>query len=157
MKLRKVNEQDTEQIGRILKESYNISSVEEGKQAFLDELANNTQYIVAEEDNSIVGLVTWLTHGLPKHGLVELDRIAVLPKYRGNGISRDLFEELINDTKNYFAHNNSHLRKLFLMTHADNIRAQTFYKKMGMIHETTIPSHFYANKDEFVMSRYFSD
>jgi ribosomal protein S18 acetylase RimI-like enzyme len=155
MKLRKAKKQDAEQVGRILKESYNISTVEEGKEAFLEEIANNTRYIVAEEDNSIVGLVTWFTHGLPKHGLVELDRIAVLPEYRGNGISRYLFEELINDANKYLLKKNSTLRKLYLMTHADNVRAQTFYKKMGMTYEATLKEQFHPNVDEFVMSRFF--
>jgi ribosomal protein S18 acetylase RimI-like enzyme len=156
MKLRKACEQDAEQIGKILMESYNICSVEEGKHAFLEEIANNTRYIVAEDDGSrVVGLVTWFTHGLPKHGLVELDRIAVLPEYRRNGISRQLFEELIKDANDYLGKNNAALRKLFLMTHADNLKAQSFYQKMGMQHESTIPSHFYNGLDEFVMSMYF--
>ena len=46
-------------------------------------------------------------------------------------------------------------RKIFILTHADNKRAQAFYKKMGMKHETTLKSHYYKDKDEHVYSIFF--
>jgi ribosomal protein S18 acetylase RimI-like enzyme len=155
MKLRQAYPDDALKVARVLRESYNISSIEEGKQIFLDELAKNIRYIAAENNGIIMGLVSWFTHGLPKHGLVELDRIAVLPECRGKGISKTLFLMLVHEAECYYREHNSRLRKLFLMTHADNTRAQSFYQKMGMKHEATLPSHFYPEKDEFVMSVFF--
>jgi RimJ/RimL family protein N-acetyltransferase len=38
------------------------------------------------------------------------------------------------------------------MTHADNLRAQAFYRKMGLQAEATLKDHFYKGKDEIVMS-----
>ena len=43
--------------------------------------------------------MTWLVHGLPKHGLFELDRICILGKSRGKGIGKKLVNALIEDAK----------------------------------------------------------
>ena len=94
-------------------------------------------------------------HGLPKHQLCELDRIAVLPEYRGKGIARQLFNALIKDSKAFYKKNKSKLRKLYLLTHADNIRAHKFYEKLGFKHETTLKYHYYKDKDEYVYSTFF--
>ena len=47
------------------------------------------------------------------------------------------------------------LRKLYLLTHADNIRAHKFYGKLGFKHETTLKQHYYKDKDEYVYSMFF--
>ena len=94
-------------------------------------------------------------HGLPKHQLCELDRIAVLPEYRGKGVARQLFIALIKDAKQFYKKHKSKLRKLYLLTHADNIRAHKFYEKLGFKHETTLKQHYYKNKDEYVYSIFF--
>jgi ribosomal protein S18 acetylase RimI-like enzyme len=94
-------------------------------------------------------------HGLLKHELCELDRIAVLPECRGKGIAKELFNKLIEDAKAFYEKNNSKLRKLYLLTHADNIRAHKFYEKLGFKHETTLKEHYYKDKDEFVFSMFF--
>jgi [ribosomal protein S18]-alanine N-acetyltransferase len=155
MKLRKATIKDAKGIAEVLVKSYNISSIKEGISAFKNEVKKSHNYIVAEEDKHIIGVVTWLMHGLPKHQLCELDRIAVLPEYRGKGIAQKLFEALVNDAKEFYKKNNSKLRKLYILTHADNVRAQKFYEKLGFKHETTLKEHYYKNKDEFVYSRFF--
>ena len=94
-------------------------------------------------------------HGLPKHQLCELDRIAVLPEYRGKGIAQKLFNSMVKDAKVFYKKNKSKLRKLYLLTHADNTRAHKFYEKLGFKHETTLKQHYYKNKDECVYSRFF--
>ena len=94
-------------------------------------------------------------HGLPKHQLAELDRIAVLPEYKGKGVAQKLFNALVKDAKEFFKKHNSKLRKLYLLCHADNQRAHQFYEKMGFKHETTLKKHYYKNKDEFVFSIFF--
>ena len=49
----------------------------------------------------------------------------------------------------------SKLRKLYLLTHADNTRAHKFYEKLGFKHETTLKQHYYSDKDEFIYSLFF--
>ena len=120
--IRKAIEKDAKGIANVLVKSYNIKDLKEGISVFKNEIKKHHHYIVAEEKGKIIGIVTWLMHGLAKHQLCELDRIAVLPEYRGKGVARQLFNELIKDAKSFYRKNNSKLRKMYLLTHADNIR-----------------------------------
>jgi ribosomal protein S18 acetylase RimI-like enzyme len=164
MKFRKATLKDAKGIANVLVKSYNIK---EGVSVFKNEVKKSHNYIVVDTGKSsisgtnsvggrqIAGLVTWVTHGLPKHQLCELDRIAVLPGYRGQGLGKKLFDALVKDTKSYYKKHNSKLRKLYLLTHASNKGAHRFYEKLGMKHETTLKQHYYKNKDEFVYSMFF--
>ena len=155
MKIRKAALKDAKGIANVLMQSYNIKDLKEGIDTFKNEIKKQHHYIIAEENNKIIGVVTWLMHGLPKHQLCELDRIAVLPEYRGKGVSHKLFDALIKDAKSFYKKNKSKLRKLYLLTHADNVRAHKFYEKLGFKHETTLKQHYYKNKDEYVYSVFF--
>ena len=153
--IRKATIADNEQVALVLKESYNIDSIEEGKEIFENELGKGFHYIVAEVDGKIAGIVTWYVHGLPKHGLCELDRIAVLPDFKGKGIANKLFQGLIDESKKWYKKHKGKLRKLYLLSHYNNERAHKFYEKMGLKHETTLKDHYYKDKDERVYSMFF--
>ena len=155
MKIRKATLKDAKRIANVLIQSYNIEDLKEGINTFKNEIKRFHRYIVAEDNGKIVGIVTWAMHGLPKHQLCELDRIAVLPEYRGKGIAKELFHELVKDAKLFYEKHNSKLRKLYLLTHNDNQRAHKFYEKLGFKYETTLKDHYYKNKDEFVYSMFF--
>ena len=155
MKIRKAALKDAKGIANVLVQSYNIKDLKEGIDTFKNEIKKQHHYIIAEENNKIIGVVTWIIHGLPKHQLAELDRIAILPEYRGKGVAKKLFGALIKDAKSFYNKNNSKLRKLYLLTHADNIRAHKFYEKIGFKHETTLKEHYYKDKDEYVYSMFF--
>jgi ribosomal protein S18 acetylase RimI-like enzyme len=154
MEFREATKEDAEEIAAVLSECYNIDSVSEGKEVFFNELAKGYQYVVAV-DEKIIGLTTWQIHGLPKHMLCELDRIAVSKDYRGKGIAKELFDALCRFADTEYKKHGFRLRKLYLLTHADNSRAQTFYSKMGMEHEVTLKQHYYSDKDEWVFSKFF--
>ena len=155
MKFRKATSKDAKGIAKVLVESYNIKDVREGINVFKSETKKFHNYIVADDNGKVAGIVTLVFHGLPRHQLCELDRIAVLPKYRGKGVAKKLFDALVNDAKKYYKKNNSKLRKLYILTHADNKKAHKFYEKLGLKHETTLKEHYYKNKDEFVYSMFF--
>lgn len=155
MRIRKARLSDARGIANVLVQSYNIKDLKEGINAFTTEVKKLHNYIVAEEKGKIVGIVTWLMHGLPKHQLAELDRIAVLPEYRGKGVAKELFETMLKDIKSFYKKNKSRLRKLYVLSHYDNIRAHRFYEKLGFKHETTLKSHYYQDKDEYVFSMFF--
>ena len=155
MRIRKATIKDAKGIANVLVQSYNIKDLKEGIDVFKNETKKFHHYIVAEENKKIIGIVTWLMHGLPKHQLCELDRIAVLPEYRGKGVAGKLFDALIKDAKLFYKKNKSKLRKLYLLTHADNTRAHKFYEKLGFKHETTLKEHYYKGKDEYVYSVFF--
>ena len=155
MKTRKASLKDAKGIANVLVKSYNIKDIKEGISVFKNETKKFHHYIVAEDSGRIIGLVTWILHGLPKHQLCELDRIAVLPEYRGKGVAKQLFAALVKDADEFYKKSSSKLRKLYLLTHADNIRAQKFYEKLGFRHETTLKEHYYKGKDEYVYSIFF--
>ena len=155
MKYRKATLKDAKGIANVLIKSYNIKSEKEAIGIYKTELRKLHNYIVADDNGKIAGIVTWLIHGLPRHQLAELDRIAVLPEYMGKGVAQNLFKALIKDSKTFYKKNNTNLRKLYLLTHADNKRAHKFYEKIGFKHETTLKQHYYRNRDEYVFSIFF--
>ena len=155
MQFRKATPKDAKGIANVLAQSYNIKDVKEGISAFKEEVQKKYNYIVAVDKGKVIGLTTWQVHGLPKHQLCELDRIAVLPEYRGKGVSKKLFDALVKAAKAEYKKNKSKLRKLYLLTHASNIRAHKFYEKLGFKHETTLKSHYYKKEDEWVYSMFF--
>lgn len=155
MKIRRAKPADAKGIANVLVSSYNVKNLNEGINVFKSESAKQQVYIVAEDKGKIIGIATWIMHGLPKHQLAELDRIAVLPEYRGHGIAKPLFDALLKDAKEFYKKNKSKLRKMYILTHYDNARAHRFYEKLGFTHETTLKAHYYENKDEYVYSRFF--
>ncbi len=156
MRIRKASIKDSEGIAIVLKESYNIESIEEGRDVFYSERDKGINYIVAEDKGRIIGITTWLSHGLPKHGLIELDRIAVLPEYKGKGIGKGLFHGLIAEAKDDYAKKGCKLRKLYLLTHKSNTGAHKFYEKLGLMKEATLKKHYYDREDELVYSVFFN-
>jgi len=155
MKVRKATLKDAKGIAKVLVKSYNIKDIKEGINIFECEIKKSHNYIVSVKDGKIAGIISWVVHGLPKHRLCELDRIAVIPLYRGVGVSKILFNALIKDAKKYYKKHNQKLRKLYLLTHGDNIRAHKFYEKIGFEHESTLKEHYYKNRDEYVYSMFF--
>ncbi len=155
MKLRKATLMDKEEIAKLLFELLNVKDLEGAEQTFLRERGKGDIYIVAEEDGKLFGLVSWLTHGRPKHGLAELYHIVVSKESRGKGVGKKLFDYMVDDIKKEYEKKGSKLRKLFVLTRATNKDAHTFYERLGFKHETTLKEHFYKAKDEFVFSIFF--
>ena len=155
--IRNAKIEDIEGIANVLKESYNIDSIDEAKKVFREEIKKGHNYIVAEQLKTILGVVVWTVHDLPKHQLAELNRIAVLPEFRGKGVSRLLFNGLIKKSQEFYKENSSKLRKIYLLTHESNKRAHAFYEKIGFKHETTLKNHYYKGEDERIYSIFFDE
>ena len=153
--IRNATRSDSKNIAGVLLDFYNMDNTEEASHAFETELEKHYHYIVALENEKIIGLVTWLIHGLPKHGLFELDRICLLSESRGKGVGKKLVDALINDARLWYEDQGSRIRKLYLLTHEDNTSAHIFYEKVGFTHETTLTGHYYDDKDERVYSIFF--
>ena len=99
---RSATRKDVDQISSVMYDFYNMKDVKEASEAFISEIEKDFNYIVAVQNDVIIGLVTWLPHGLPKHGLFELDRICILSKTRGKGIGRGLIDKLIKDADRWY-------------------------------------------------------
>ena len=155
--IKEATHNDKSQIAEVLLDFYNMSDLNEAINAFLSELEKDFHYIVAVENGKIIGLVTWFMHGLPKHGLFELDRICILSASRGKGVGIMLVDRLVDDAREWYNKLDEDIRKLYLLTHEDNKNAHAFYEKIGFEHETTLKDHYYDNKDERVYSMFFID
>ena len=153
---RKATLKDVNQISSVLMDFYNMKDYKEASEAFKSEIEKDFNYIVAVQDDIIVGLVTWLPHGLPKHGLFELDRICLLSESRGKGVGRSLIDELIKDSGKWYKSMGENIRKLYLLTHENNVDAHSFYEKVGFDHETTLKDHYYIDQNERVYSKFFN-
>ena len=153
--LRKATYDDKDQVAKVLLDFYNMNDVDEAIQSFNNELDKDFHYIVAEEDGKIIGLVTWLMHGLPKHGLFELDRICILSEARGKGVGKKLVDKLIDNASKWYDKEGEKIRKLYLLTHEDNKNAHSFYEKVGFSHETTLKDHYYKDQNERVYVMFF--
>ena len=153
--LREASYDDKEQIADVLLDFYNMNDRDEAIKSFTTELEKDFHYLVAEEDGKIIGLVTWLMHGLPKHGLFELDRICILSDARGKGVGRKLVDKLILDARKWYDKEGESIRKLYLLTHEDNKNAHIFYEKVGFVHDATLKDHYYKNQDERVYVMFF--
>ena len=152
IKIRKAVLNDANEIANVLLDFYNMEDHEEAKKVFIDEQKKDFYYLLAVEDGRVLGLVTWVSHGLPKHGLFELDRICIMTNARGKGIGKKLVNELIDDAHHWYKKRNEEARKLYLLTHEDNKNAHTFYEKVGFVHEATLKSHYYNDQEERVYS-----
>ena len=153
--LREASYDDKEQIADVLLDFYNMNDRDEAIKSFTTELEKDFHYLVAEENRKIIGLVTWLMHGLPKHGLFELDRICILSDARGKGVGRKLVDKLILDARKWYDKEGESIRKLYLLTHEDNKNAHIFYEKVGFVHDATLKDHYYKNQDERVYVMFF--
>ena len=153
--IREATYHDKDQIAKVLLDFYNMKDADEAAQSFNNELDKDFHYIVAEEAGKIIGLVTWLMHGLPKHGLFELDRICILSEARGKGVGRKLVDKLIDNASKWYDKKGEKIRKLYLLTHEDNKNAHSFYEKVGFSHETTLKDHYYKDQDERVYVMFF--
>ena len=89
---RKAEHKDRDQIAGVLLDFYNMENAKEALRTFETEANKDFHYIVAMENEKIIGLVTWIMHGLPKHGLFELDRICLLSGSRGKGVGKNLID-----------------------------------------------------------------
>ena len=153
---RSATQKDVDQISSVLFDFYTMKDANETSEAFISEIEKDFHYIVAVQNDFIIGLVTWLSHGLPKHGLFELDRICILSKTRGKGIGKCLIDKLIKDADRWYKSMGERIRKLYLLTHEDNVDAHNFYEKVGFDHETTLKDHYYKYQNEHVYSKFFN-
>ena len=62
--IRSAKEKDAHQIANVLLDFYNMENKDEATKVFINEREKDFHYIVAIENNEILGLVTWLVHGL---------------------------------------------------------------------------------------------
>lgn len=153
VKFRKAKLSDAKQIGKILFDGYRISSIPEGIMVFKEEAKTGHNYLIAEDNRKIVGIIVWRRIGLMKHRLGKIMRFHVLPDYRG--IRQEMFESAVQALDKEYKKKKKNLRKLYVYLHSNNKEMTSFYKKAGLIQEARLKDHFYKGVDEVVFSMFF--
>lgn len=154
MRYRRAKLSDYEQIAEVLLKNYNIKTLREAKQVAKNEL-ELYNFFVAEDKGKITGIAGWKIHGLPKHKLAETVRVAVLPEYRGRGVARTLFKNIVQDAHKFYRTQGLKLRKIYAYAHSSNKLALKFFRRRGMIHEATLRDHYYKGENEYIFSMFF--
>ena len=110
---------------------WSLNTVKEGLESSLD------TWLVLEEEGNILGYCVFRVIA----GEGELLRIAVLPAYRGRGLSKKLMDRLVESSiKNG-------VKSLSLEVRESNDRAKNLYKTYGFTEEG-VRKHYYLNPCE---------
>jgi len=103
-------------------------------ESYLRSLAESSSdsFLVAIEENRVVGYVSALVHGKDAH----IASIAVLEDYRRRGIGRALMSELVNSLKL------RRIRTVSLEVRKSNTSAIRFYEGLGFERVGVMPSYY---------------
>lgn len=109
------------------------------------------QYFVAEKSpNEIVGYIQWSQKsGFRPEVVIELEQLAVLPEFHGNGIGTRLINESLQQLNRQFASRGATIKHILVTTRADNYAQQLYTKTLGAEVEVTIRDLYSA--DEVLM------
>ncbi|HCD43808.1 MAG TPA: ribosomal-protein-alanine N-acetyltransferase [Lachnoclostridium sp.] len=110
---------------------WSLKSVKEGLESSLD------TWLVLEEEGQVLGYCVFRIIA----GEGELLRIAVLPAYRGRGLSKKLMDRLVESSRE------NGVKSLSLEVRESNKRARNLYRSYGF-EEETIRKNYYLNPFE---------
>ena len=154
MKYRKAKKKDAKKIAKLLSICFNITSLKEGREAFLRENQKDI-FIVAEKNGKFYGFISWDMHGLPKHQLVKIERICVLAGPNRDNVADGLLTAAIQSADKHFKKMKLKLRKIYATIHSSNTKLRNFYKRKGFLEEAKLKDHYYKGVDDFVLSMFF--
>jgi len=145
---------DTEGIVNLLHERFNIESKEEAKKVYLYEKKRD-KFLLAVDNNKVIGFISWTIAGEPRHELVRIRRLAILPVQNKEEVAEELIRKTTDIADKEFKQINLKIRKAYVLVHSIDKERIEFYKKLGFVHEATLKDHYANNVDEFVMSLFF--
>jgi RimJ/RimL family protein N-acetyltransferase len=116
----------------------------EQEEDFLDNISkqNNAIYIVAHNEEKIVGSLSFTGGSRPRIAHTGEFGVSVLKEYWGNGIGTELIKYLLEWCKK-----SGVVRKVNLRVRTDNFNAIHVYKKLGFIEEGVITREFLINSN----------
>lgn len=97
-----------------------------------------------------VGYIIWTQKsGFRNDVVLELEQLAVLPDYQGQGVATALIEQSLQQVKAYLTSQNAKLKYLMVTTQSDNPAQKLYQKTLGVNVVANIPKLF--TSDEVVM------
>lgn len=146
------------QYAQVFARAFPGHAVEEIVEQTRREIARGDRFILAF-DESLIGFVTWELHGGPDNRLAELEHIATDPNNpEARGLGRRLIEDLEQDVHAFYRRaGQPGARKIWLLTHAANTRAQNLYLRTGFKHTATLPDFWHLGVDELYFEKNYPD
>lgn len=112
------------------------------RQMFVDELAQPSRYyVLAEDSGDIVGYAGLMV----LEPVADVQTIAVLPEFEGQGIGTALLTALLQESRSRGA------AEVLLEVRADNPRAQRLYRRFGFEQIHLRPRYYRDGVDAMVM------
>lgn len=97
--------------------------------------SDNAEILVALEDGTVVGYV-WREYQ-------EIISVAIAPEYRGRGIARMLFDQLLSGGE---------VGEIYLEVRQSNVSARVLYDKLGF-EEVGVRKKYYTDGDSAIVLR----
>lgn len=150
---RRATIKDGHKIAQLLSEWYNFANGTEAYHIFLREYSLHYHFRVAVLDKEIIGVINWRMHGLIKHGIVKLKRVAFFPETTNwREIYESLFDSALAEADHFYKQKGSHLRKVYMVTPEGSTKMHDFLQDKGMTKEAVLRDHYYEGRDEFLYS-----
>jgi predicted N-acetyltransferase YhbS len=127
MVIERLKKEDINKYKELIDEVFNGSNNLDEYQKY-NESSDNYYIVVAKQDDKIIGSITMYMIDLFTNSLqpaIELFNVAVSSKYRGLGISKKLFEYVINYAKD------NNYKMIYLTCFGDACIAHKLYENMG--------------------------
>lgn len=151
MNIRPLKHNDIEKTAKVHKTAFvrqKLSNewIESNSKAF-----PRVQYYVAEnQGNEIVGYIHWSQKsGFRQEVVLELEQLAVLPKYHGKGIGTKLIKESLPLINCQLASRGAKIKHIIVTTRSDNYAQKIYQKTIGAKVEAIIRNLYSA--DEVLM------
>lgn len=111
-------------------------------------------FIAVDDNNSIVGYSQWLQKsGFRKEVVLELEQIAVLPRFQHQGIGEKLILEPLDMMRKRFLETSRHLKSVMVSTRIDNPAKNIYQSVLGAEIVCSI-KELYSNDEVILMTRF---
>jgi ribosomal protein S18 acetylase RimI-like enzyme len=108
---------------------------------------------VATDEDLILGYIIWAQKsGFRPETILDLDQIAVRPKYQSKGIGKALIEDSLPLVKAQLTKQNSSLKHITVNTRSDNF-SQKLYRKTLKVEVEAVIKDLYSADEVFMIAR----
>jgi ribosomal protein S18 acetylase RimI-like enzyme len=151
IEIRQATERD-----RSLLQNFYIEEIEnhpERALAFAEALIVKFKTLLAFENSTVCGSLSWDPRGGYEDGVIELASIGVNEIFRKQGIASRLVEQMIMDATAFYVSQGYHLRSIILFMEGKNDGARKFYSAIGFKEVARIPK-LYPHDDAAIWVRH---
>lgn len=112
-----------------------------------------TAYFVAEKDGELIGFIEWIQKsGFRKEAVLELEQLAVQPRFQGQGIGTALIKDSLAQMDRLLKKRNARLKSIMVTTRTDN-QAQELYRKVLRAEPQAVIKDLYSADEVILLAR----